>query len=212
MELGPGILNNIFDGIQRPLKQIAVLSGDCFIPRGVSVPSLDASKAWEFHPTGFKVRPGASRSRAAAASWRAMAAWTSRPSRWGGRRSCFAGSPLLPAWVCSGCRPPPPHTPPLFSPRASDGPSQSPWRCVCAAARALLQVGDRITSGDIYGIVHENSLVEHRIMLPPNAKGTITYIAPAGNYNVNEEIIEVEFAGIKKVRGAARRSAAHTKQ
>jgi vacuolar-type H+-ATPase catalytic subunit A/Vma1 len=33
-----------------------------------------------------------------------------------------------------------------------------------------LQVGDRITAGDIYGIVHENSLVEHRIMLPPNAK------------------------------------------
>lgn len=55
VELGPGILNNIFDGIQRPLKQIAVASGDVFIPRGVSVPALDASKSWEFHPTGFKV-------------------------------------------------------------------------------------------------------------------------------------------------------------
>ena len=56
MELGPGILNNIFDGIQRPLKAIAVASGDCFIPRGVAVPALDTVKQWEFHPTTFKVR------------------------------------------------------------------------------------------------------------------------------------------------------------
>ncbi len=56
VELGPGILNNIFDGIQRPLKQIAIASGDVFIPRGVAVPALDGSKSWEFHPTGFKVR------------------------------------------------------------------------------------------------------------------------------------------------------------
>lgn len=59
VELGPGILNNIFDGIQRPLKQIAVASGDVFIPRGVSCPALDQSINWEFHPTGFKVREGA---------------------------------------------------------------------------------------------------------------------------------------------------------
>lgn len=56
VELGPGILNNIFDGIQRPLKTIAVASGDCFIPRGVAVPALDPTKQWEFHPTTFKVR------------------------------------------------------------------------------------------------------------------------------------------------------------
>ena len=55
VELGPGILNNIFDGIQRPLKAIAVASGDCFIPRGVAVPALDTVKQWEFHPTTFKV-------------------------------------------------------------------------------------------------------------------------------------------------------------
>ncbi len=55
VELGPGILNNIFDGIQRPLKAIAVASGDCFIPRGVAVPALDRTKQWEFHPTTFKV-------------------------------------------------------------------------------------------------------------------------------------------------------------
>ncbi|CAA7056706.1 unnamed protein product [Microthlaspi erraticum] len=44
VELGPGILGNIFDGIQRPLKTIARISGDVYIPRGVSVPALD--KDW----------------------------------------------------------------------------------------------------------------------------------------------------------------------
>ncbi|GIL90430.1 hypothetical protein Vretimale_19760 [Volvox reticuliferus] len=113
VELGPGILGNIFDGIQRPLKQIAQQSGDVFIPRGVAVPALDIVKQWEFHPKGFKV-------------------------------------------------------------------------------------GDRITGGDIYGIVAENSLIEHRLMLPPGARGSVTYIAPAGHYNVDEEIIEVDFQGQKK--------------
>ena len=55
MELGPGIMGTIFDGIQRPLKDIAVNSGSCFIPRGVDVPALDRSKLWEFQPTSFKV-------------------------------------------------------------------------------------------------------------------------------------------------------------
>jgi V-type H+-transporting ATPase subunit A len=55
VQLGPGILGNIFDGIQRPLKAIAQRSGDVFIPRGVAVPALDESAAWEFAPTGFKV-------------------------------------------------------------------------------------------------------------------------------------------------------------
>lgn len=55
MELGPGVLGNIFDGIQRPLKQIAIDSGDVFIPRGVACPSLDIVKQWEFQPKGFKV-------------------------------------------------------------------------------------------------------------------------------------------------------------
>eukprot|EP00798_Chlamydomonas_sp_ICE-L_P030939 gene30941-35996_t len=112
VELGPGILNNIFDGIQRPLKAIAIASGDCFIPRGVNVPALDITKAWEFQPTTFKV-------------------------------------------------------------------------------------GDRITAGDIYGLVHENTLMEHRVMLPPGARGNISYIAPHGDYNIEEEVIEVDFQGTK---------------
>lgn len=44
--LAPGILTNIFDGIERPLKEIAEVGG-AFIPRGVSVDSLDTARKWE---------------------------------------------------------------------------------------------------------------------------------------------------------------------
>ena len=52
--LGPGILNNIFDGIERPLSEIAKSSGK-YISRGVSVDSLDTEKKWKTHIT---VKPG----------------------------------------------------------------------------------------------------------------------------------------------------------
>ena len=62
-----------------------------------------------------------------------------------------------------------------------------------------LQTGDRLTGGDIYATVQENSLLEHRIMLPPGARGNVTFIAPAGEYSLEDKVIEVEFAGVKKV-------------
>ena len=49
--LAPGILNNIFDGIERPLERIAESSGGAFITRGVSVDSLDRQKKWQAHLT-----------------------------------------------------------------------------------------------------------------------------------------------------------------
>ena len=49
VELGPGMLENIYDGIQRPLPEIRELTGDC-IARGVSVPALNRSRKWEFVP------------------------------------------------------------------------------------------------------------------------------------------------------------------
>ena len=52
--LAPGILNNIFDGIERPLERIAD-TGGAFITRGVSVDSLDMDRLWETHIT---VAPG----------------------------------------------------------------------------------------------------------------------------------------------------------
>ncbi|OYP48595.1 V/A-type H+-transporting ATPase subunit A [Lachnotalea glycerini] len=48
--LGPGILNNIFDGIERPLSEIAK-DGGAYINRGVSVDSLDTKKQWDVHMT-----------------------------------------------------------------------------------------------------------------------------------------------------------------
>lgn len=52
--LAPGIISNIFDGIERPLQEIAKQSG-AFISRGVSVDSLNTQKLWEVHIT---VAPG----------------------------------------------------------------------------------------------------------------------------------------------------------
>lgn len=54
VELGPGILDQIFDGIQRPLKVIADYSQSVFVPKGVDVPSLDPKKVWNFQPGKVK--------------------------------------------------------------------------------------------------------------------------------------------------------------
>ena len=111
VELGPGILDEIFDGIQRPLKVIAELSQSVFVPKGVDVPCLNPTKLWQFKPSQFKV-------------------------------------------------------------------------------------GDILSQGDIFGTVYENSLFsEHSILVPPRAKGRITYVAPAGDYNIHEEVLELEVDG-----------------
>ena len=47
--LGPGIMNNIFDGIQRPLKAIREKVDTVFLPRGVEVNPLDVTKKWPFN-------------------------------------------------------------------------------------------------------------------------------------------------------------------
>jgi len=116
VELGPGIMNNIFDGIQRPLESIAKASGNSiFIPRGINVSALDKDKQWEFTPIqGFNV-------------------------------------------------------------------------------------GSHITEGDIYATVPESIVVEHKVMLPPEEGGQITYIAEPGNYTLQDKVIEIETPmGVKK--------------
>lgn len=113
VELGPGLMETIYDGIQRPLKQISSVSDSIYIPRGIAVPSLSRETKWDFKPGDLKV-------------------------------------------------------------------------------------GDHITGGDIFGSVYENSLLDdHRILLPPRARGTITRIAEEGSYTVDEKILEVEFDGKK---------------
>jgi V/A-type H+-transporting ATPase subunit A len=50
VELGPGLLTNIYDGIQRPLPAILTKTGD-FIARGVEAPAIDRKKKWHFQPS-----------------------------------------------------------------------------------------------------------------------------------------------------------------
>lgn len=113
VELGPGLMENIYDGIQRPLKAIREESQSIYIPRGIDVPCLNREAKYDFTP-------------------------------------------------------------------------------------ASLKVGDHITGGDIFGSIFENSLLDdHKILLPPRARGTITSIAESGSYSVSDTVLEVEFDGKK---------------
>ena len=60
VELGPGMLNNIYDGIQRPLPEMRAIAGDS-ITRGISVSALNREKKWDFVPVakvGDKLEAG----------------------------------------------------------------------------------------------------------------------------------------------------------
>uniref|UniRef100_A0A2K5JUZ5 V-type proton ATPase catalytic subunit A n=1 Tax=Colobus angolensis palliatus TaxID=336983 RepID=A0A2K5JUZ5_COLAP len=108
VELSPGIMGAIFDGIQRPLLDISSQTQSIYIPRGVNVSALSRDNKWDFTP-------------------------------------------------CKN-----------------------------------LRVGSHITGGDIYGIVNENLLIKHEII------GTVTYIAPPGNYDTSDVVLELEFEGVKE--------------
>jgi len=60
VELGPGLIESIYDGIQRPLEALYGIEG-AFMSRGTALPGLDRKKKWHFKPTltsGTKVDPG----------------------------------------------------------------------------------------------------------------------------------------------------------
>lgn len=60
-ELGPGLLESIFDGIQRPLKNIRNLTNNIYIPRGMDIPALDRNREYHFIPNfkaGDNLVPG----------------------------------------------------------------------------------------------------------------------------------------------------------
>ncbi len=100
VELGPGMLEGIYDGIQRPLTEIRDLTGHT-IASGVNVPALNRTKKWEF--------------------------------------------------------------------------------------TATVQAGDAVTGGDIIGTVPETPTVLHKIMVPPNRKGTIVSIQ-SGSFTVADTV------------------------
>ena len=119
--LGPGILNNVYDGVQIPLKLIAEISGKPFVARGINydkAPPLDFKKKWKFIP--------------------------------------------------------------------------------------LVKPGEEVEPGDILGKVPETPLVDHMIMYPPlpeNKPGIVKWIAPEGEYTIDDVIAEIETKeGIIKVK------------
>ncbi|NLM84147.1 MAG: V-type ATP synthase subunit A [Clostridiales bacterium] len=50
VELGPGLISNIFDGIQRPLDRFMQAAESPFMKKGISIPALDRTKKWAFRP------------------------------------------------------------------------------------------------------------------------------------------------------------------
>lgn len=107
VELAPGLIESIYDGIQRPLNKIREQAGDR-ITRGITVDSLDHEKLWHFVPTA--------------------------------------------------------------------------------------QVGDEVTGGDVLGTVQETEAVLHKIMVPPNVSGKLTWIFE-GDANVVTPIAKLEKNG-----------------
>lgn len=105
VELGPGLLRSIFDGIQRPLPVIEMRTGSS-ISRGVHLTPLYRKERWPFTPTRKE--------------------------------------------------------------------------------------GEEVKGGDILGTVPETPVVEHRVMVPPDVSGTLTWIAPAKAYMIDEPIARVK--------------------
>jgi V/A-type H+-transporting ATPase subunit A len=61
VDLGPGMLDSIYDGVQRPLDVLESKMGSAFLDRGVDAPGIDMDKQWEFTPqveAGDEVEPG----------------------------------------------------------------------------------------------------------------------------------------------------------
>ena len=111
VELAPGLIESIYDGIQRPLEKIREQAGDR-ITRGIMVDALDHEKLWAFEP--------------------------------------------------------------------------------------VAKVGDKLVGGDVLGTVRETEAVLHRVMVPPNVSGTVTWIY-AGEANIVTPIAKLETADGKLV-------------
>ena len=105
VELGPGLLRSIFDGIQRPLPVIEMRTGS-FISRGVHLTPLYRKDRWEFTP--------------------------------------------------------------------------------------VMKEGTVVSGGEIIGTVPETPSIEHRVMIPPDISGTVTWVAPAKAYTIVEPIARVK--------------------
>ena len=104
VELGPGLLGTIYDGIQRPLEVIRDAT-DQYIQKGIHVAALRRDLKWKFEP--------------------------------------------------------------------------------------VLKSGAAVTGGEVIGTVRETELIEHRVLVPPGARGTVDWVAPAGAYTVDEVVLKL---------------------
>ncbi|MBN3294776.1 VATA ATPase, partial [Polypterus senegalus] len=67
-----------------------------------------------------------------------------------------------------------------------------------ATVQVYEETWSHVAGGDIYGIVQENSLIKNKIMIPPKTHGTVTYIAPPGQYDITDVVLELDFDGVKE--------------
>ncbi|MBI3161740.1 MAG: V-type ATP synthase subunit A [Chloroflexi bacterium] len=111
VELGPGLIQSIYDGVQRPLPLIEEAMGS-FINRGARFDSISREKKWRY---------------------------TSR-----------------------------------------------------------VKVGDEVKGGAILGVAMETDTLEHRVMLNPDDSGTITWVAPSGDYTVTDPIAKLKMGKEEK--------------
>ena len=109
MELAPGLLAHVFDGIQRPLENTFLRFKDGKLNRGIEYDPLSREKKWHFVPQK--------------------------------------------------------------------------------------KLNEKIDSGDIIGTVQETSIIEHKILAPPNAHGTLSYIAEEGEFTIIDEIYRLKYDG-----------------
>ena len=54
-----------------------------------------------------------------------------------------------------------------------------------------VKVGDAVSGGDVIASTQETGLIEHRVMIPPNIKGTVEWAAPSGSYTIADVIVKV---------------------
>ncbi len=104
VELGPGLIGTIYDGIQRPLSSLREKEG-AFIKRGISAPPLDRTKRWHFLPTAM--------------------------------------------------------------------------------------VGQKVSGGQVLGYVQETEIVKHAVLVPPDVKGELQWVADEGDYSLEDPIAKL---------------------
>ncbi|MEA2070288.1 MAG: V-type ATP synthase subunit A [Asgard group archaeon] len=61
-----------------------------------------------------------------------------------------------------------------------------------------VEKGDKISAGDIIGVVPEGAVVKHKVLVPPDVKGTISKIAKKGEYTITDPIITIKHNGEEK--------------